>query len=349
MATKETLPAHWYRDPDVYRAERTAVFARTWQLVARADQLADVGSAVHVEVAGFPLVIVRAGPDDGGDGDGLRAFHDVCAHRGGPLSCAGSSFVCGYHGWTYDLDGRLVRARDFGGDVPDGAVGLRPVAVDVWRGLVFVRLSAPSGGGPSLLDDLGGFAEAAAAFPMESFRFDGEVVHELRTNWKTYADNYLEGYHIPIVHPELDETIDSRRYEVDVHEDGRWVRHRAPTRDSSVAGATSGVWLWRHPNLALNVYPDGMNVERFLPVGHDRTLVVYWYFFSASADRGDIESSRKLSMSLMDEDRAICEAVQRNLDAGVYDRGPLSPRHEAGVAAFQRWVRQAVGDAGFVA
>ena len=331
MALEETLPARWYGDPDVYRAERRAVFARTWQLVARAEQLAGSGSSVHVEVAGFPVVIVRTL----GDG-GLRAFHDVCAHRGGPLAGAGSSLVCGYHGWTYDLEGRLVRARDFGSDAPTDAA-LRPVAVDVWRGLVFVRLSADDG--PSLLDDLGGFAGAAADFPMESFRFDGEVVHELRTNWKTYADNYLEGYHIPIVHPELDGTIDSRRYEVDVHEDGRWARHHAPARDGS---ATTGVWLWRHPNLALNVYPDGMNVERFLPAGPARTLVVYWYFFAPDADRADVEESRKLSASLMDEDRAVCEAVQRNLDAGVYDRGPLSPRHEAGVAAFQRWVREAV-------
>lgn len=338
MALVDTLPAHWYRDPEVYRAERRVVFAGTWQLVARADELAVPGAALHVELAGFPVVIVRVpgGDGDGGGGGALRAFHDVCAHRGGPLSCAGLSFVCGYHGWTYDLDGRLVRARDFGDELPEGAA-LRPVDVDEWRGLVFVRLSA--GSGPSLLDDLGGFADAAAAFPMESFRFDGEVVHELRTNWKTYADNYLEGYHIPVVHPELDRTVDSRRYEVDVHEDGRWVRHRAPAKDGS---ATSGVWLWRHPNLALNVYPDGMNVERFLPAGPARTLVVYWYFFAADADLVSVEESRKLSASLMDEDRAICEAVQRNLDAGVYDRGPLSPRHEAGVAAFQRWVREAV-------
>jgi choline monooxygenase len=334
MTFAETLPARWYGDVDVHRAERDAVFASTWQLVARADALSAPGSSVHVEVAGFPLVLVR--PPDGG---ALRGFHDVCRHRAGPLTCtgggAGASLVCGYHGWTYDLDGRLVRARDFGAD-PD--VSLRRVRVEAWRGFVFVRMDGDDGA-PSLVDDLAGFADASADFPMESFRFDGEVVHELGCNWKTYADNYLEGYHIPIVHPELDATIDSRRYEVTVHERGRWARHHAPARDGS---ATTGVWLWRHPNLALNVYPDGMNVERFLPDGPTRTRIVYWYFFAPDASPAAVEASRKLSASLMDEDRAICEAVQRNLDAGVYERGPLSPRHESGVAAFQRWVRDAV-------
>ena len=118
--------------------------------------------------------------------------------------------------------------------------------------------------------------------------------------------------------------------------------HTAPARDGSV---TSGKWLWRFPNLALNISRDGMNVERFVPLGPRRTRIVYDYFFrdlSAGAQAANDEVVR-LSLEVLDEDRAICEAVQRNLESGVYERGRLSPRHENGVAYLQSLVREAVG------
>ena len=118
--------------------------------------------------------------------------------------------------------------------------------------------------------------------------------------------------------------------------------HSAPARRGA---ATAGRWLWRFPNLAVNVYPDGMNVERFLPLGPRRTRIVYDYFFrdlSPAAQAANDEVVR-LSLEVLDEDRVICEAVQRNLESGVYDLGRLSPRHENGVAYLQSLVREAVG------
>ncbi|HEX7168308.1 MAG TPA: aromatic ring-hydroxylating dioxygenase subunit alpha, partial [Acidimicrobiales bacterium] len=238
--TRETLPASWYRGDGAYDAERASVFGRTWQLVARASELARAGDYVASTIAGWPIVVVA------GEDASLRAFHDVCLHRGGPLvrdakgNC-GASLVCGYHGWTYALDGSLVRARDFGEEMAGRGLALHPIRVEAWRGLVFVNLD---GDAPPLVDALGGFAEACRDLPLEDFAFDGEQVHEIQCNWKTYADNYLEGYHIPVVHPELDEVIDSRRYEVAVHDDGRWCRHTAPARGDGELDATSGVWLW---------------------------------------------------------------------------------------------------------
>jgi choline monooxygenase len=122
----------------------------------------------------------------------------------------------------------------------------------------------------------------------------------------------------------------------------RWCLHTAPARDGS---ATAGAWLWRFPNLALNLYPDGMNVERFWPDGTGRTVVDYTYCFAPDTDPGEQDASVKLSLELLDEDRRIVEAVQRNLRAGSYDTGALSPRHEGAVAAFQALVRCAVDTA----
>ena len=323
-----TLPASWYGDPDVHERERHAVFRREWQVLGAAEHLAEAGTYLAGDIAGWPVVVVRDGED------GLRGFHNVCRHRAGPLvvdasgGCPGG-LVCRYHGWAYELDGRLRRARDFGAE--PGDLPLHPIRAEAWRGLVLVNLDDDP---PPLLDALGGFADEVAAQPLEAFRLAHEAAHVIECNWKVYAENYQEGYHIPLVHPRLNKEIDSRAYRVHVAD--RWCRHSAPARDG---GPSAGVWLFRFPNLALNVYADGMNVERITPLGPRRTRVDYSYFFRPGA--ADQEAIG-LSAEVLDEDRAICEAVQRNLDAGVYDRGPLSPRHEAGVAAFQRWVREAV-------
>lgn len=325
-----SLPASCYTDPATYERERHAVFATAWHYVGPQSQLARPGDHFAVEVAGWPIVVVNAGDA------GLRAHHNVCRHRAGPLvwdgagSCA--TFVCRYHGWTYDLDGRLRTARDFGEAVPPDT-DLVPARAEVWRGLVFVHLDPDA---PALADALGSFADECAGFGIEELTFGFEVVHELRCNWKTYADNYLEGYHLPFVHPELTKEVDVRRYTVTVHDD--WCRHDAPRRDGAV---NAGRWLWRYPNLAVNLYADAMNVERFLPVGHDRTRVVYHYWFRDPDDPANAAVER-MSRTVLDEDRAICEAVQRNLDAGVYDTGVLSPKHENGVAAFQARIAEAL-------
>jgi choline monooxygenase len=243
-------------------------------------------------------------------------------------------FVCRYHGWAYALTGELRAARDFG-EFDCENRRLAPVRVDTWRGLVFVNLQ-PSDDVPALRDALGTFADACDGFPMEDFRpaFDRE--HRLACNWKTYADNYLEGYHIPLVHPGLNKEIDAKRYEVVVDEEFKWVEQHAPPRDGSVI---AGRWLWRWPNLALNLCPEGITIERYEPVDSRRTQLRYTYAFAEHDDENEI---LRLSDEVTREDIAICEAVQRNLDTGVYQEGWLSPRHETAVAAFQSWVRDSI-------
>jgi choline monooxygenase len=323
-----TLPASWYVDPAVYERERTAIFAREWQVVGAASRVAEPGTYIAAEMAGWPVVVVR-------DATGsIRGFHNVCRHRAAPLveagagSCSGG-FVCPYHGWSYATDGTLRRARDFGCN--PGEQSLLPVRAEAWRGLLFVNLDM---GAAPLLASLGAFAAEAAGFDMEAFELTDESSHVVACNWKTYADNYGEGYHVPFVHPELNRQIDARAYQVDVFD--RWCRHSAPARDGSL---TTGSWLWRFPNLGLNLYPDGMNVERFTPLGPDRTRIDYSFFFR---DGSHDPETIALSTEILAEDAAICEAVQRNLAAGAYAAGVLSPRHETGLAMLQRLVRESL-------
>jgi choline monooxygenase len=152
-----------------------------------------------------------------------------------------------------------------------------------------------------------------------------------------YTDNYGEGYHIPLVHPALNRELVAKEYRVEVGD--HFCRHSAPARDGAV---NAGAWLWRYPNLALNIYPGGMNVERFVPVDPTHTRIVYDYFFADLDDREQNAAVERMGCAVLDEDRAICENVQRNLAAGVYTAGLLSPRHENGVAAFHRWLEESL-------
>ena len=332
--SRGVTPPDAYGDPVRHEAERRAVFARQWTAVGTADQVADPGDWLAVSVAGFPLVVVN-------DGGTLRAHRNICRHRSGPLVDDGSGscsrFVCRYHGWAYGLDGTLTSARDFGADVDPTVSSLDPAAVGVWRGLLFVSVDPAE---PDLATWLGPLADRSAAYPMEAFEVTHRSSHDLAANWKVYAENYQEGYHIPLVHPGLHRQIDSARYEVEVA--GEVTEHRAPTRDGAV---TDGAWLWRFPGLALNLYPAGMCLESYWPTGPRSTRVAYTFCFAPGTPAEEAGASVASSVAILDEDRAICEAVQRNLDSGLARPGPLSPRHEAGVALVQALVDDALGGA----
>jgi choline monooxygenase len=336
LRNASTLPASAYHDPAVYEAERHAIFAREWQLVGLRNDLRDAGDYVAHEVAGWRVFVVVA-PDGT-----LRGFHNVCRHRAGPLvtepsgTCA--NLVCQYHGWSYDFDGALLAARDFGNaDGFDPAeYGLLAVRVAEWRGLVFVHLQPD---GPALHDQLGSLFTECTELPMETLAYSHRVVHELAVNWKTYTDNYGEGYHIPLVHPELNRDLSAKQYRVHVHD--HWCEHTAPARDGAIY---AGTWLWCYPNLALNLFPDGLTVERIVPTGPRSTEIVYDYFFDDLSPPAAAANAEKIRISteVLDEDRRICLEVQRNLESGAYDTGRLSPRHENGVFAFQQWVRESL-------
>jgi choline monooxygenase len=280
----------------------------------------------------------------GRDG-GLRAFHNVCRHRAGPLVWDGASrsplLRCKYHGWLYDLDGRLERTPDFGeaeGFDP-ARFSLFPVRVESWRGFVFVNLDAAA---PPLAEGLGRLPREAEGLRFEGWRLHGRVAHELRCNWKTYVENYLEGYHVPYLHPALHREVDVKGYRVEAAE--RVVTHHVPLRPSVTEPVYEGLWAWLAPNVAFNVYGSGMSVERMLPLGPGRMRLEYLFFFDEAGEAEGREAVLAMCQRVTEEDARICEAVQRNLESGVYARGRLSPRHENGVFYFQRLLREALGD-----
>ncbi|HEY1836887.1 MAG TPA: aromatic ring-hydroxylating dioxygenase subunit alpha [Rhizomicrobium sp.] len=331
----ETLPAWLYRDREVYETERRNIFGRAWLLIAHESQLPNPGEYVAASVAGYPLIAVRGAAGD------VRAFHNVCRHRAGPLAedgqgrCDGQ-LVCRYHGWRYALDGRLANARDFGAaegfDPRDYA--LKSVACETWRGFVFVNMDKDA---QPLAKFLAPLDARTRHLPLETFTFKRGMTHDIACNWKAYVENYLEGYHIPLVHPFLNAAVDASKYEVDLS--APIVFHQAPPRDGSLV---DGLWAWAWPCLGLNVYADAILMERMWPLSATHTRLDYLCLFKEGVEPAVMERNIAACEITTGEDKKICEAVQRNLDAGIYETGRLSPKHEIGVSWFQGEVRRAL-------
>ena len=155
--------------------------------------------------------------------------------------------------------------------------------------------------------------------------FEPELTFLVDCNWKTYVDNYQEGCHIPPLHPGLNRDLDWKRYRV-VNFAGDSL-HEAPPKGRSVHPGTFG---WRFPNFTFNSYPDGLSFMRMEPAGHTQTRLVYHYYRPDSVSVEDFEATVTYGTLVSEEDQRIVPLIQQNLDAGVYNRGPLSPRHAIG-------------------
>ncbi len=341
----ETLPAAWYHDPEVYARERQAIFRRHWWAIARTDQVTTTGAYVTGDIAGWPVFVIR-----GRDG-GLKGFHNVCRHRAGPVLRDGTgrcqALSCRYHGWRYDLDGRLKSAPglEVGRDLDPADFSLYPIRIESWNGLVFACLDT---GAPDLTTWLGDVADIAADYPaVPDMTFQGELVKDGRTNWKAYGDNSCEGYHVKLVHKALGKTVGEEEVEIRPYENGAFVgfdvTYQPSEADPSRHG--KGFWIYKFPGLLLHFSEVAFNMESVIPTGPDRVRLVRWFWCAEELARQRGTSAREAIESaeqVMGEDLEICELVQRNLEAGVYETGRLSPTHEVGTIYFQSLVRQAL-------
>lgn len=327
-----SLGAEWYTSNTVFAAERFSIWRENWIMFATADELREPGSYVADSVAGWPILVAR---EPSGE---LRGFLNVCPHRAGVIAWPGSgrlgNLVCRYHGWAFGWDGELRSARDFGDTPCAEENSLTPVAVDTWGPLVFVNLDTAA---EPLGIAMKGLDEQLREFNFGRLPHVRRIVRELACNWKTYVDNYLEAYHVPLLHPLLGSALDIRSYRVSVP-DPSYCLHACDTVEGA---ASAGRWLFRYPNLAINMYPGAMNVERIVPLSTGRTRIVYDYFSDDDRDEA-MASMLEMSNVTLDEDQAIVEVVQANLESGAYRSGSLSPTHEVGLAWFQSRIRHDV-------
>jgi Rieske 2Fe-2S family protein len=353
----EALHPRLYLDPTLMEAEQELIFERTWQLAGHISALPNPGSYITCQAGSQPVLVVRDGEA------GLRAFRNVCRHRGSRLlSGSGqckAAIRCLYHGWTYKLDGQLIGAPEalaFGPRLDKRSLGLHPARVEELCGLVFVNLDLDATPLAELVGDLPARLERYRIPSLQSF---APTEGGQPANWKVVADNYLEGYHIPIAHPGLMRMLDYKRYEAEVHDSYVWFE--APLRDKPSSNRLERLYaklvqpmpgltdddrrVWRYvyiyPNTTIDLYPDQVNTWQLSPDGIDRTHDVFANYRppgSGGRTRFVQWANQRLNTLVLDEDIDLVANVQRGLRTRGYECGPLSERERA-VAWFADRIR----------
>jgi choline monooxygenase len=322
LAEASTIPSSWYVNPEIAKLEQQTVFSRPWQVAARNEQLQQPGSFVTCSIAGESIVVVR------GEDNILRAFFNVCRHHAAAVMTAPSGQAtqlrCPYHGWTYSLDGHLKTAPDLGGicNFDRQATSLVSVNSMQWKDWVWVNLAenAPPA-----------FQEIPDLQTGHLHWFERRHYH-VDCNWKVFVDNYLDGgYHVPHLHHGLDSVLDYSEYQIEVGD--RFCLQWSPLRPSGRA-----LYYWLYPNFMVNLYPDAMDTNLVVPMGIDRTEVIFDFYFADVSEAARDRNLAKIALSetIQEEDVDICRSVQRGLESRSYTSGRLSVRREAGEHLFHR-------------
>lgn len=342
-----TIPSSWYFDAEVFALECRQIFGDSWQIACRAEQVAHPGQFVTIDIAGEPIVVIRD------EQRLLHAFHNVCRHRAAQVINEPEGKVnklrCRYHGWTYDLCGRLRGTPEFDGvlEFSKEEQGLPSVAVDTWGPFVYVHLGAPL---ESLTDFLAPLTERTRGMNLETLKFAGRKEYALDCNWKVFVDNYQDGgYHINTVHPGLAGALDYAHYRTEVL--GPHCVQISPMKHSDdpavgkVRTGTHAYYWWVYPNLMINLYQGVMDTNLVLPLGPDRCKVYFDFYFAevdGEANQKFIADSMAVAHQVQMEDQEVCEEVQRGLKSRSYSTGRFSVKREVGGYHFHRMLAKAL-------
>ena len=348
-----SLPGWVYHDPEYFAVEMRRVIRPAWQIVCHASEIENPGDWRSLDYLGESVIVIR-----GADG-AVRAFANVCRHRGSRLvdgtgGCA-RRLTCPYHGWTYGADGRLIgvpNKEDYVGLDPS-ELGLVPVALESWRGFLFVRLEA---GGPSVAEMMAPYEAEVAPHRFEDLRAMGRITMRPRdVNWKNVADNYSDALHINVAHPGLTRLF-GKGYgiEAGAHVDRMWgdLLERPSTNISERAyqqllPAESGRrWLYLKlwPNVAFDIYPDQVDFMHFVPVGPTETLIRE-ISYSLPDDRREMKAAHylnwRINRKVNEEDTTLIRRVQHGMESSLYRPGPLG-RSEVCLRSFAKKLRRLI-------
>ena len=322
-----SLPARAYVEAGYVEVEQQAIFYRSWQYVCHVSQLRYPGDYVAIDVQGRPVVALR-------DRDGaLRAFYNVCRHRGHELLKGEGNtrtIVCPYHAWCYHLDGSLFSARhsELVEDFSFEDFGLMPVQAEAFCSMIFVNLDPEA---TPLAGQSGDLAREIARYApdLDALTLSRRLTYRIKANWKSVVDNFLECYHCAVAHKDFVSLVDMDNYRVTTH--GIYSSHIAPAgkqENSAYSVEEASVqdhavwWLW--PNTSLLRYPGAPNwmVWRFYPLDAETTAETFDFFFEDAAPTGQqMEALEYIDKVLQKEDIDIVESVQRGMKTPAYERG----------------------------
>jgi phenylpropionate dioxygenase-like ring-hydroxylating dioxygenase large terminal subunit len=336
-----SLPGWLYFDPEFFEAEKRAFLRAAPQVVCHESEIAEPGEWRSLDYLGESVIVIRS------DDAEIRAFANVCRHRGsrmvdGQAGCA-RVLTCPYHAWSYARDGRLVGVphREEYPGLDASKLGLVPVALENWRGFLFVRLEP---GAASVAEIMAPYDAEVAPYRFEELRAIGRVTLRPRPlNWKTIADNYSDHLHIPVGHPGLTRLF-GRNYRIEaaahvdrmegelVEKDSANPSERAyqrllPSADH-LPPSHRRKWLYYKlfPNVAFDIYPDQVDFMQFLPLSATET-VIREISYALPDDRRQMRAARylnwRINRRVNAEDTQLIARVQLGMQSPSYVPGPL--------------------------
>ena len=357
-----SLPGWLYHDPEFFEAEKKAFLRAAPQVVCHVSEIPNPGDWRTLEYLGESVFVIR------GDDGMVRAFSNVCRHRGsrivdGEGGCA-KVLTCPYHAWSYGRDGRLVgvpHRNEYPG-LQTEQLGLFPVALETWRGFLFVTLEP---GAPSVAEMMEPYADEVAPYRFEDLRAIGRVTLRPRAlNWKTIADNYSDGLHIPVGHPRLTRLV-GRNYRIEANSyvdkmEGDLVEkesanpserayQRLLPRVDHLPETHQRKWLYYKlfPNVAFDIYPDQVDFMQFLPVSATET-VISEISYAVPDDRREMNVVRHLNWRINRmvnaEDTELIARVQLGMQSHSYVAGPLGTS-EVCLRSFAQKLRRLIPEA----
>jgi len=361
---EKTLPSDYYRSPQIFARERERIFFREWICVGRDSDLPNPGDSTVLDVLGQSILLVR------NESGALRAFYNVCRHRGAQLCGAelpgratrggvvgGKRIRCPYHSWTYSLDGELVAAPYIGG-FDATKFSLYPVGVDTWGGFVFVHLTPA--GAKTLADQLGPIPERTSRYPLSALRVGHTIRYDVAANWKIIVENYNECYHCGGVHPELCDIVPAFRrngggdlqWERGIpHREGAYTFTGSGTANRAPFPGLNEDERLRHfgeviyPNLFLSLCCEHVAAFILRPTGPETTSVECQFLFAAdeiAKPTFDPSDAVELWDVTNRQDWAICESVQRGIASRPHDHGYYAPMEDISLD-IRRYVGERLG------
>ena len=357
-----SLPGWLYFDPEFFEAEKKAFLRAAPQVVCHESEIREPGEWRTLEYLGESVIVIRA--DDGQ----IRAFANVCRHRGSRLvdgsgGCA-KLLTCPYHAWSYARDGRLVgvpHRNEYPGLQP-AQLGLVPIALENWRGFLFVTLEP---GAPPVAEMMAHYEDEVAPYRLMDLRVIGRVTIRPRSlNWKTIADNYSDGLHIPVGHPglarlfgrnyriEASTHVDRMEGDLSEKESGNpseraYQRLLPPVEHLPESHQRKWLYYKLFPNVAFDIYPDQVDFMQFLPVSATET-VIREISYAIPDDRREMKAARHLNWRINRrvnaEDTELISRVQLGMQSPSYKAGPLGTS-EACLRSFAQKLRRLIPEA----
>ena len=357
-----SLPGWLYFDPEFFEAEKRAFLRAAPQVVCHESEIANPGEWRSLEYLGESVIVIR------GDDGQIRAFSNVCRHRGsrlvdGAAGCA-KVLTCPYHAWSYARDGRLVgvpHRSEYPG-LQTEKLGLVPIPLENWRGFLFVTLEP---GSPSVAEMMAPYEDEVEPYRFEDLRVLGRVTVRPRAlNWKTLCDNYSDHLHIPVGHPGLSRLF-GRNYRIDaeLHADRmqgdlidvesdnpseRMYQRLLPKADHLPA-THRRKWLYYKlfPNIAFDIYPDQVDFMQFLPISSTETMLRE-ISYALPDDSREMKAVRylnwRINRSVNAEDTALITRVQLGMQSPTYKAGPLGTS-EVCLRSFAKKLRKMIPEA----